>query len=98
VSEIAMLTQLEECKDQLLRLAEGSTATNQLAKRAGQLTAGYWGMMDSQQWQQLELWLDALHVDSQRLVTPGSAMKEKLRQAEVAMGAMEAIEGLALPG
>jgi hypothetical protein len=92
-----MLGLLDECKDQLLRLAGGSTPTSQLATRAAELAGGYWQEFDPQQRQQFQQWLDGLYADAQRLVAIGPAMNVKLRQAEVAMGALEAIKQKAPP-
>ena len=83
---------LDECRDQLLRLVASSMPLEQLAERAGQIAAGYWERLDLKQRQQFRQWLEGLHADAQRLVALGPAMDEKVRQAEVAMGAMEAVK------
>jgi hypothetical protein len=89
---------LADIEGQFLRLAARPTSTDTLAKRAGELAAGYWEQMDPLQQAHLQDWLDALRADLHRVVRPSSAKNERLRQAEVAKGAMEAIEGKAPPG
>jgi hypothetical protein len=88
---------LEECKDQLSRLATGSTATDQLAARAAQLVTKYWESLNPQERERLRQWLHDVHTESRRTVRSPLVMKERLRRAEVAMSAIEAIRKIAPP-
>lgn len=87
---------LEECTERLLLLASGSTPTSRVAARAGVLAGDYWDLLDANQRKQLRHWLDTFHADSLR-PTFGSAMKEKLRVSEMALGAITALERKAPP-
>jgi hypothetical protein len=88
---------LEEWEDQLSRLAAGSTATDQLAARATQLATRYWELLNPQQRERLRQWLHDMHTESRRTVRSPLVMKERLRRAEVAMSAIEAIKKIASP-
>jgi hypothetical protein len=82
---------LDECKDQLFRLADGPTADNQLAARGGEIAADYWIMLNGEERASLRKWLKSVRDELGR-ITARQGMKRILRRAEVAKGALAAIE------
>jgi hypothetical protein len=84
---------LREAKEQLARLTMGPTPTKQIAKRAAQMVRGYWSGLSTKERYELRKWLDVVHADSGRIAAT-AVMKEKIRQAEMAIGALGALTDL----
>ena len=87
---------LEECKDQLLRLARSQVPTSKLAARAGLIALGFWAELRGRKRSELRHWLDVQHADAQQLIAT-SRLNAGVRKAEVMMGAMDAIKKIAPP-
>jgi hypothetical protein len=84
---------LREAKEQLARLAIGDVPTKQIAKRAAQMVRWYWGELSAGERLELRHWLKAVHAHSAR-IAERAVMNEKIRQAEMAIGALEALTNL----
>ena len=87
---------LEECKDQLLRLARSQVPTSKLAARAGLIALGFWAELRGRKRSELRHWLDVQHADAQQLIAT-SRLNAGVRKAEVMMGATDAIKKIAPP-
>jgi hypothetical protein len=61
------------------------------------LATRYWELLNPQQRERLRQWLHDMHTESRRTVRSPLVMKERLRRAEVAMSAIEAIKKIASP-
>jgi hypothetical protein len=87
---------IKDCKDQLSRLMGSSVSTSKLAARASAIVGRYWPELTGKQRIQLQHWLDAQYAESQKLVAT-SRLNERVRKAEMATGAIEAIKKKAPP-
>ena len=76
---------LEECKDQLLRLARSQVPTSKLAARAGLIALGFWAELRGRKRSELRHWLDVQLADAQQLIAT-SRLNAGVRKAEVMMG------------
>ena len=84
---------LYECKRELARLAIGPTPTKKIAPQAAQIIEGYWAKLRVSNRTELRRWLNTVRADSLQIVA--RALKEgKTRQAEMANGALEALDAL----
>lgn len=84
---------LQDCESQFLELAAGATSTNQLGGAAAELIERYWPELTTEQQNQLQRWLAAVHTGARRLMAPAK-MKERRRRAELATAAIQAIAAI----